>query len=292
MLLTNFFSPLFDPLVRGMGDVLTAVHHVVPSYGWSLVIVALIVRVAIWPLSNMQFRSMAEMQKVQPLVKKLQAQYKNDPQALNAATMALYKEHNVNPLAGCLPMLIPLPILFALYYAIQSRLEQFHEPFLWIGSPMFYGIYHWHPPLAIPSLASMDYIMLLLYVASMYFTVRYGSPPSQDPQQAQTQKIMAFMSPAIIAYMGFKYQWASAFYVYWFALNVFTVGQQAIMLRRYGMVGRAGAAPAGAGSATTISPSKVAAEERRLLEDSAAKTDGKAAANGKRTYRPKKRARR
>ena len=120
VLLANFFSPLFDPLVRGMGDVLTGVHHVMPSYGWSLVIVALIVRVAIWPLSNMQFRSMAEMQKVQPLVKQLQAKFKNDPQGLNAATMALYKEHNVNPLAGCLPMLIQLPILFGLYYAIQE----------------------------------------------------------------------------------------------------------------------------------------------------------------------------
>ena len=288
MLLANFFSPLFDPLVHGMSELLDAVHHVVPSYGWSLVIVALIVRVAIWPLSNMQFRSMAEMQKVQPLVKQLQKKFKDDPQGLQQAQMALYKEHNVNPLAGCLPMLIPLPILFALYYAIQGRLEQFHESFLWIGSPVFYGIYGWHPPLALPSLASMDYLMLLLYVASMYFTVRYGSPPSQDPQQAQTQKIMAFMSPAIIAYMGFKYQWASAFYVYWFALNVFTVAQQAIMLRRYGMVGAA-AAPAAGTAATPPATAKASGEQRAAAGGGAA---SKAAANGKRTYRPKKRARR
>ncbi len=285
MLLANFFSPLFDPLVRGMGDLLEAVHHVVPSYGWSLVIVALVVRVAIWPLSNMQFRSMAEMQKLQPLIKQLQKKFKDDPQGLQQAQMALYKEHSVNPLAGCLPMLIPLPILFALYYAIQTRLEHFHETFLWIGSPVFYGLYGWHAPLALPSLASMDYLMLLLYVASMYFTVRYGSPPSQDPQQAQTQKIMAFMSPAIIAYMGFKYQWASAFYVYWFALNVFTVAQQAIMLRRYGMLGPAAAAPAGGVAGPPAA--KNAAESR-----TAAAGATKAATNGKRTYRPKKRARR
>ncbi len=122
----------------------------------------------------------------------------------------------------------------------------------------------------------------------MYFTVRYGSPPSQDPQQAQTQKIMAFMSPAIIAYMGFKYQWASAFYVYWFALNVFTVAQQAIMLRRYGMVGgaktAAEAAPAAAVPAT--------GGKKGAGESAEAATASKAATNGKRAYRPKKRARR
>ncbi len=68
--------------------------------------------------------------------------------------------------------------------------------------------------------------MLVLYVISMYFTVRYGSPPSTDPQQAQTQKIMAIMSPAMIAFFGFKYRWASALYIYWLATNVFTVAQQ------------------------------------------------------------------
>ena len=288
LLAANFLAPLFDPLVRGMGDLLTAVHHIVPSYGWSLVLVALIVRLAIWPLSNMQFRSMAEMQKLQPLIKQLQKKFKDDAQGLQQAQMALYKEHNVNPLAGCLPMLIPLPILFALYYAIQSRLDQFHEPFLWIGSPIFYGISGWHPPLASPSLASMDYLMLLLYVASMYFTVRYGSPPSQDPQQAQTQKIMAFMSPAIIAYMGFRYQWASAFYVYWFALNVFTVIQQAIMLRRYGMVGGTAAA-----AAVAVAPAPPARGKTPADGDTQpAPPASKAAANGKRSYRPKKRARR
>jgi YidC/Oxa1 family membrane protein insertase len=285
VLLANFASPIFDPLVKGMGDLLVAIHSVIPSYGLSLVVIALVVRIFIWPLSNMQFRSMAEMQKLQPLVKQLQAKFKSDPQALNTATMALYKEHKVNPLAGCLPALIPLPVLFALYYAINNRLDQFHEPFLWIGQPIFYGIEGWHPPLMVPSLASMDYLMLLLYVASMYFTVRYGSPPSQDPQQAQTQKIMAVMSPAIIAFMGFKYQWASAFYVYWFALNVFTVAQQFLMYRRHGiaLLGASTAPLAVANGAAAPAPAAKAA---------AADAAAKAASNGKRAYRPKKRARR
>jgi membrane protein insertase Oxa1/YidC/SpoIIIJ len=112
----------------------------------------------------------------------------------------------------------------------------------------------------------------------MYFTVRYGSPPSSDPQQAQTQKIMAFVSPAIIAYTGFKWRWASALYIYWLALNVFTVAQQFWMFRRYGLIGKKSSAP-----------EPVAVEAPAPALTSAA---GEAAANGKRTYRAKKRARR
>src|SRR5665213_3333827 len=171
-----------------MGDLLVAIHSVIPSYGLSLVVIALVVRIFIWPLSNMQFRSMAEMQKLQPLVKQLQAKFKSDPQALNTATMALYKEHKVNP-------------------------------------------------------------------------------------------------PAIIAFMGFKYQWASAFYVYWFALNVFTVAQQFLMYRRHGiaLLGASTAPLAVANGAAAPAPAAKAA---------AADAAAKAASNGKRAYRPKKRARR
>src|ERR1700730_6923031 len=114
------------------------IHSVIPSYGWALIALALVVRIVLWPLSDMQFRSMAEMQKVQPLVKQLQAKYKNDPQAQNAAMMALYKEHKVNPLAGCVPMLIQFPILIGLYWAIQNQVTVpnsifTREHWLWIG---------------------------------------------------------------------------------------------------------------------------------------------------------------
>jgi membrane protein insertase Oxa1/YidC/SpoIIIJ len=79
--------------------------------------------------------------------------------------------------------------------------------------------------------------LFVLYIVSMYISVRYGSPPSSDPQQAQTQKIMAIVSPAMIAFFGFKYHWASALLIYWLALNVFTMTQQFYMYRRYGLIG-------------------------------------------------------
>jgi len=230
----NFFHQLFVPLVAAMSWVLTEIHSVIPSYGWSLILLALVVRLALWPLSQAQFKSMAEMQKLQPLLKGLQAKYKGDPQKLNAETMALYKEHKVNPLAGCFPVLLQLPILIALYWSIQERLGDFaNEHFAWIGS----GLSLTYPAILGTSLATTDMVLLALYVVSMYLSVRYGSPPSSDPQQAQTQKIMAFVSPAMIAYIGLRYHWASALILYWLSINIFTMGQQLFLYRRYGLIG-------------------------------------------------------
>ena len=265
----------FDPIVHALGQVLYYIHAVIPSYGWALIALAFVVRLVLWPLTEMQFKSMAEMQKVQPLVKQLQAKHKSDPQALNAATMALYKEHKVNPLAGCVPMLIQFPILIGLYWAIQGQISSFtNEHWLWIGSALSERF----PQIFASSLAVPDIFLLCLYVVSMYFTVRYGSPPSTDPQQAQTQKLMAFISPAMIAFFGFKYRWASALYIYWLATNVFTVAQQYWMFRRYGLVG-------GGGRGTQVVIPATAALEPEMKP-------AKASANGKRAYRPKKRARR
>ncbi|MFN2460617.1 MAG: YidC/Oxa1 family membrane protein insertase [Candidatus Velthaea sp.] len=254
----DFFHSLFVPLVAAMAAVLTAIHSVIPSYGWSLIVLALVVRLALWPLSQQQFKSMAEMQKLQPLVKALQAKHKGDPQKLNTETMALYKEHGVNPLAGCLPVVLQLPILIALYWAINERIGQFSdEHFAWIGT----ALSHAYPQVLATSLAGSDIVLLALYVISMYLSVRYGSPPSSDAQQAQTQKIMAFMSPAMIAFIGLKYHWASALILYWLSINVFTMGQQLILYRKYGLIGpqaalaRAAAVEAAA-SAKNVTPAK------------------------------------
>jgi YidC/Oxa1 family membrane protein insertase len=226
----NFFQPVTDAML----GLLNAIHSVVPSYGLDMLLLALVVRLALFPLAQQQFKSMAEMQKVQPLLKKLQAENKGKPQELQAATMALYKEHGVNPLAGCFPMLIQLPILLGLFYAINSQLDKFKtEHFLWIGSALSQHF----PQIFATSLATLDMPLFILYIVSMYISVRYGSPPSSDPQQAQTQKIMAIVSPAMIAYFGWRYHWASALLIYWLALNVLTMAQQFYMYRRYGLIG-------------------------------------------------------
>lgn len=253
----NFFQPVTDAML----GLLNAIHSVVPIYGLDMLLLALVVRLALFPLAQQQFKSMAEMQKVQPLLKALQAEYKGKSQELQAATMALYKEHGVNPLAGCFPMLIQLPILLGLFYAIQQHVgcdplqwtgtackiagqtaapgDFWTAHFLWIGS----SLSHAFPQIFATSLATLDMPLFVLYVVSMYISVRYGSPPSSDPQQAQTQKIMAIVSPAMIAYFGWRYHWASALLIYWLALNVLTMAQQFYMYRRYGLIGVKKAVP-------------------------------------------------
>jgi YidC/Oxa1 family membrane protein insertase len=192
-------------------------------------------------------------------------------------------------------MLIQFPILIGLFWAIQGQITQFGaEHWLWIGSPVsqaLAGLKVLGTPVLATSLAAPDIFLLVLYVISMYFTVRYGSPPSTDPQQAQTQKIMAILSPAMIAYFGFQYKWASALYIYWLASNVFTVGQQYYMFRRYGLIGPK--AKANAAAATALAASQAAAlDAEEKLTGSKAGKNGTPSANGKRAYRPKKRSRR
>jgi YidC/Oxa1 family membrane protein insertase len=291
---------LLQPFTDLTSTVLGALHSIVPSYGLDMILIALVVRVALWPLAQTQFKSMAEMQKLQPLLKGLQAKHKGNPQELQAATMALYKEHGVNPLAGCFPMVIQLPILFGLYWAINDHVgcnpahwdalkkvcstggtmppgDFWNAHFLWIGSALSQQL----PHVFATSLATLDYPLFILYVASMYISVRYGSPPSSDPQQAQTQKIMAFVSPAMIAFFGWKYQFASALLLYWLSLNVFTMAQQFFMYRRFGLVG---AKPAVEAVPAVVVPSNG--------KSSAARQTTTAAKNGSTSERSKRRAKR
>ena len=237
---TNPFAPLIDPIIAALKVVLIDLNAVTHSLGWSLIIFALVVKLVLWPLSQMQFKSMAEMQRIAPQVKALQAKLKGDPQKMNQEVMALYKEHGVNPMAGCLPLLIQLPILFSLYAAITDpSLERFKlEGWLWIGS----GLSHLAPNIMAQNLKEPDMILLALYVVSMYFSVRYGTVTPTDPQQAQQQRIMAFISPVMIAFIGRG--WPSALILYWFAFNLFSMAQSVYLLRKYGMI-KPAVAPAG-----------------------------------------------
>ncbi len=224
------YNPI-QPIVDLLHLVLTKIYGVVHNYGWSLIILAGIVKALFWPLNSMQFKAMLKTQQIAPKIKALQARYKNDKEKLNAETMALYKESGANPLAGCAPILLQMPILISLYWAVISDASLFKsQKWLWIGSPFAVSSpYH----ILASSLASVDYVLLALYIVSMYFSVRFTSPPSPDPQQAQQQKIMAFISPAMIGYLGVKFAWPSALIIYWLSFNVFTMAQQLYLIRKY-----------------------------------------------------------
>lgn len=243
------FPNLLAPIVTLLHAVLTAIYHAVHNYGWSLILLALGVKTIFWPLNSMQYKSMLRTQELQPKLKALQAKYKNDREKLSAATMEMYKETGVNPLASCLPLLLQMPILFSLYTAINGDKALFaSQKWLWIGSSVSERAPN---HILATSLAVPDYALLVLYIVSMYFSVKFTSPPAMDEATAQQQKIMAFVSPAMIGYMGFRFAWPSALIIYWLSYNVFTMSQQLYLMRRFPRSAAAATAITTAGSGTT-----------------------------------------
>jgi YidC/Oxa1 family membrane protein insertase len=259
VLATSWLDP-FTAMVWWVVQEIDAFTH---NAGVSLIILALLIRVVFWGLNVKQFRAMIDMQRIAPKLKQLQERHKGDAQRLQQEQMALYREAGVNPLSGCLPMVIQLPFLYAVYWVIAlnatlrnpktntpNYMCQAHVPswfstfplhaqlhalcfngqhFLWIGSPLSAA---W-PHVFAPNLAVPDVPLILLYAFSMYLSMRYGSAPSTDPQQAQTQRIMALFMPLMIGFFSWRYNWASAMVLYWFAYNAFTMSQQIYLLRRY-----------------------------------------------------------
>jgi YidC/Oxa1 family membrane protein insertase len=221
---------IIQPIVDGLHFVQTAIYGVIHNYGWTMILLAAIVKICFWPLNTMQFKAMLKTQQIAPQLKALQAKYKNDKERLNTETMALYKTSGANPLAGCLPLLLQMPILISMYWSVMTYKETFvSQKWLWIGSAAAATApFHFFAA----NLAAPDYLLLALYTVSMYFSVRFTSPAT-DPQQAQQQRIMAFISPAMIGYLGIKYAWPSALILYWLSFNVFTMGQQLYLIRKY-----------------------------------------------------------
>lgn len=227
-----------DPIVYAVNYVVGGINLVVHNRGWSLVLFALGLKLIFWPLNAKQFMAMIKMQQLAPQLKKLQEKYgKSEPQRYQQETMELYKKNGANPLAGCWPMLVQYPFIISVYYAVLQQKQLYtNEHWLWIGA---WFTQHmpvlpvWKAPLLASSLAAPDLILLVLYMISMYLFSRYATMPSTDPQQAQTQKLMAWFSPIMLGYFGFQWKWPSAMVLYWFSYNIFTMGQQFYLLKRY-----------------------------------------------------------
>ncbi|MBI2297472.1 MAG: membrane protein insertase YidC [Armatimonadetes bacterium] len=200
--------------------------------GWSqalaLLLLAIFLKLLTMPLSRKSYRSMAEMQKLQPHMQELQKRLKDNPQKLNEEMMKLYREHGVNPLAGCLPMFIQIPVFIFVYQGVRAYTWHFHNvPLLWVKS-----------------LAGPDLPLLLVYGASMFVTQKLtmkAQPPSADPNQQQMQRTMGYLMPVMFTYMMYQWGLPSAFYLYWLSFNILSTTEQVLTTRK--MAERAAAAP-------------------------------------------------
>jgi YidC/Oxa1 family membrane protein insertase len=197
--------------------VLTISHHVTHNYGIDIIFLTVLVKIVFWPLTQRSFKSMREMQKLQPQMTKIREKFKDDSKKMNEEIMELYRRHKVNPLGGCLPMLLQIPVFFGLYQALANAIELRHAPFVF-----------WVHDLSAPErLMVMGYgipVLTILLGASMFLQQRM-TPPAGDPTQ---QKIMMFM-PLIFTYMFIGFP--AGLTIYWLTNNLLTMAQQYFVIR-------------------------------------------------------------
>ncbi len=195
----------FSFMAKPMLVVLNFFERYLKNYGLAIIILTVIIKVIFYPLTNYGMKSMKEMQKVQPQLAAIKERYKNDKEKLNKELMELYKKYKINPVSGCLPMLLQVPVFIALYEVLYVAIELRHAPFfLWIAD-----------------LSDKDpyYVTPLIMGATMFIQQKM-TPTSVDPMQ---QKIMLLM-PVIFTVMFLKFP--AGLVIYWLVNNVLTIAQQ------------------------------------------------------------------
>ncbi len=213
----------FDIIAKPMLWLLNFFYDYVKNYGIAIILVTVLIKAVFWPITQRGMKSMKNMQKLQPKMAKLKEKFKDDPQKMNQEMMAMYKTYKVNPLGGCLPMLIQIPFFFALYRVLMAAIELRHAPFmLWINDlsapdRLWVGF-------DIPYLHGLP-VLTLLMGASMYLQQKM-TPTTADPTQA---KIMQFL-PVIFTFMFLNF--ASGLVLYWFVNNLLSILQQQLINRQ------------------------------------------------------------
>ncbi|HSV73169.1 MAG TPA: YidC/Oxa1 family membrane protein insertase [Chthonomonadales bacterium] len=218
----DFSYQVIHALVRLTGK------HPTFSYAFALILLAVIVKLILLPLTKKQYAGMREMQRMQPLVKELQQKYQRAE--LQQKIMELYKQNKVNPFASCLPSLLQIPFLIWVFTAIREYEIAFGRGnFLWIGSDLAEAAPRlMNQSIIAHNLASPDIPLLVLYALTNYVTMRMT--PATDPQQQEQQKLLALITTVIFFYMFLIYRWSSAFVLYWFALNLLSIYQQYVYI--------------------------------------------------------------
>ena len=210
-----------DIIAKPLLILLKLFNRVFHNYGLSIIMMTVLIKILFWPLTHKSYKSMKELQKIQPLMTRIREKYKNNKEQLNRELMNLYKTYKVNPMSGCLPMIVQIPVFFALYKILGYSIELRHAPFiLWIddlSAPdrLFnfpFKIPLMAPPYGIP-------VLTLLMGASMYIQQKM-TPTAGDPSQ---MKIMQFL-PLIFTVMFINFP--SGLVLYWLVNNVLSIIQQ------------------------------------------------------------------
>lgn len=198
---------MFAFIAKPLMSILRALHAVAGNWGVAIILLTILVKIVFYPLTHVSMRNMKEMQKLQPRIAQLREIYKEDKTKLNEQTMSLYKEHKVNPMMGCLPMMIQIPVFFGLYEALLVSIELRNAPFFgWVQDLSVQDPYH---------------VYTILMGASMFLQQKM-TPMAGDPTQA---KMMMFM-PIIFTGMFIFYPVPVGLVIYWLVNNLLSIAQQ------------------------------------------------------------------
>jgi YidC/Oxa1 family membrane protein insertase len=201
--LTIIAKPLFI--------LMTWIHDVVGNWGWTIVVLTILIKAVFYPLSAASYRSMAKMKQVAPRLKSLKEQYGDDRQKLNTAMMEMYRNEKINPLGGCLPILVQIPVFIALYWVLLASVEMRGAPWvLWVDD-----------------LSAQDplYILPVIMMATMFLQIKLNPTPP-DPMQARVMMIMP------LVFGGFMFFFPAGLVLYWVVNNILSIAQQWYITRK------------------------------------------------------------
>ena len=207
---TGFFGSLFAPIENLLHFAIELLYSFTESlglgsYGFAIILLTVVIKMLLYPLTAKQIQSMKAMQVLQPKLRKLQEKYKDNPQLMQQKLAALYKEADVNPLAGCLPMLIQMPILMGMYYALFNFDYGGVEPsFLWL-----------------PSLSQTDPIYILPVLSALTTFLQQKISMTETTQQT---KMLMILMPLFIGWISLNFP--SGLVLYWVTMNIVQIVQQ------------------------------------------------------------------
>ncbi|SLM28331.1 Membrane protein insertase YidC [Desulfamplus magnetovallimortis] len=218
----------FDVLAKPCLIAMNLIHDFIPNYGIAIIILTILIKLLFWPLGTKSYKSMNDMRKLTPLMTEIREKYKDDKQKMNQEVMSLYKTYKVNPMSGCLPMLVQMPIFFALYRMLYQAIELRHAPFMgWINDlsapdrlfDFAVSIPFMQPPYGIP--------VLTLIMGATMFLQQKMTPTTGDPTQA---KMMMFM-PLFMTFIFINFP--AGLVLYWLVNNVLSIGQQYYIQKKF-----------------------------------------------------------
>ncbi len=219
---------MFDFIAKPCLWFMNFIYGIIPNYGIAIIILTVLTKLILWPLGSKSYKSMNAMKRLQPLMAEIREKYKNDKKLMNQELMGLYKTYKINPMGGCLPMVLQIPVFFALYRMLYSAIELRHAPFfLWINDlsapdRLFrfdFSIPFMQPPYGIP-------VLTLVMGATMLLQQKM-SPPPGDPTQA---KMMMFM-PIIFTVIFINF--SSGLVLYWLVNNILSIAQQYYIQKKH-----------------------------------------------------------